>query len=360
MATGIETKPFSDFNPPDGRLYWYRQGFKKDETGLVWQMTAPTYDMATHTKGLEKYEIDFPQYNITDPVLARAIIALRQMHVTSMSALKDILTSEKNCLYSKNKSHPFIEVLERASGKELLHDQTYAEMGTLTGAFAALVFQGFSFPDYFDQAVKTPDKQKGLNVVDAFVEFYNGSRSMTVAGAKDEATRYLSTHAEIDLDDVSQANFPSSFTNENTHPLRLAKIRALIETVATARYALDPIYIHQSSDNVVIDSNVVLTDNGQTNLKKRYAIEVRSGLRLLLKNKKLHGIDSSTVTAKWDKSGEVNIVDRIFLKDLTTGDILQEHSEYRPPKEVRNYNWTIRPGGRCPFFHQSYSDPTDI
>lgn len=353
-----ETVSFATFNPPQEKLYWYRPQFKPDATGLQWQMAVNTYDQNTHNIDVEQYLIDFPEYQITDPVLARCLVALPQMTTTSLVHFKKILDANKGIFYQRlNVDKPFTrvvtpysKVLEKDGG--ILHSR-------LTGTLLSTAIPKlFSYYDLFDRAIVLGDSDRALPMVSDFVAFYNGARTTVVKGAKLEAESQRKTDPDSYAEYIKKIKIgPLSDSDINLKLNHTPRFERIIEQLEQFMHSLSQVTAEYGDDL----SNGLTTDQ-KLQAYATYINETKSGIKFLVGNTNLrHTIPPAAqlalvVDTYVSPTGEsMEPYETEYLQDFDGNSIASSATLSLPDR-----NKLVTNPGKCPFLHQAYKDPNQL
>lgn len=187
---------------------WHRHTSSPTENPLLWTFLTRTLD--EETKIRTSSEVNFEEFGVTNPLLARALIGLVEIEFINPDQLGKILTSHQNrgVVIDPESTHSLSDLLITAMPNLTREDlySVHVPLGAdlinhpLNAATSLGVRSLFAF---LDAALLHP---QGIEAIDAYVEYY--SKSVELLHTRGEAVikylndaqperRFLITHAPI-------------------------------------------------------------------------------------------------------------------------------------------------------------------
>lgn len=325
-------------------LVWYQPiSVVSDQTSLSWHIKRKTYDLTTHAKGVREDDLAFEEYGITNPLLAKSIIALFEMGIFSLSKLQERL---QQYAAVDNKEQTISHFFESTSGPNDLNVLNFSMFGApLTGELLERVCD-FKVFNWFDRICLSDNPEKAVRSVDAFVAFYTTSR--TIVSNQGELI-----HAKI------VAIREEAEATGNPVPSTIHFRNELIRQA----YRRLPVVIFQDK----------ATEQGFTTVLSLLATFLQRSIEA-------HSIQHS-IPFTVSKEGEASVVfeettrielENLYLRELVSGVTFLESPENRlgprsrraqriPLEEVGHslmpQSRTIEIPGRCPFLYDTWVQP---
>ncbi|MDE2589801.1 MAG: hypothetical protein KGL95_09085, partial [Patescibacteria group bacterium] len=174
-----------------GTYYWHTPRLSPvPGQSLVWDISRETYDVTNHTKSRIHEKLEFGNYGISNPVVARALLGLVEMHVLSYGDLRLVLNKSANLqIQPETVSDALTETISGLE-KKTLYNFTYLGQGLLNSRFMQAIFQDpvrmydLPFFELLDRASEHPNKDAGFKVVDTFVTYYTTLHKMILNKAE--------------------------------------------------------------------------------------------------------------------------------------------------------------------------------
>lgn len=303
---------------PTEQLFFTPAIYKPDSSGMSWKISTPTYDPRTHQRGVVHHFLDMNIFGVSDVGFAHSLVALPRLGLVTLQNFYHRLTSYGNLSQGIVLDRPFnrITAFVKATNPPDYDESFESKMqGFLTGVAVSEVINDFNLGVFLDRvAVPWVDQKPTTRALDSFVTFYNRSRDLVLAHAK---------------------NFSSRRARQQSFSLFLD----LLKTFATDAAAVlgDDIY----NPNIVFDvhGQLSLPTDRVDSLQELYDGEIEIGEMNL--QRLVYGTQTPA-----SRHLITNPDSSVEIQNLATGDTETE--------DVTGYNPDLNRTGRCPFFAKGY------
>ena len=291
------TSPSPSQSP--SRERWHRTTVEQTGySGLVYTISSKTRTKRREEQ-LEKHTINFSEKGITNPIVARSLIALTEIAVITPTSLLKIVAEygkpreEKNDTSLHDGSLHDVFLTAMPNLKQYRTQLDTLPLGNLLTDTISYIAPPVIFPSVFqflDSFTAIPDQQAAIDAISAYVQYYRGTRElvlskqqqiMTNPAFSHQSPNHLHSFIELQLGKES----PEKTTDANliTNP----SFRSFVGFFTSFLEAYHRVFPHafQQSDAVAFDTTGKLTKIDTNTLWDKYLTEIESGITLTIDHK---------------------------------------------------------------------------